>query len=392
MDKTKRILFIAHDSRIEGGANRSLITILSHFNNLDNYSVLVLVPNHEGELVDYLNSQKIEYIVGNYRWQLVSNNNNKKLLKSCKLLYLFVRDFINGFCLAKKIQKYNVDLIYTNTRVIYIGNIISLFLKVPHIMHCREFIDQVMHRRSIVFSEWFINRTTDIIICISKAMTKIYPKLEKNKTYVIYNGIPYSNTVPVFNIANKDKIRLLLAGRFSEVKGQLDAIKAISVLREKYRMNADLYLAGSSGETEFYNKMTKFIEELSIKEQIHILGEVKDMKALRKEIDVELVCSKFEAFGRVTIEALDEGKPVIAANAPATNEIIIDNYNGLLYDSGDEECLADKIYLLLSDDSLRRDLISNGLNAVKTKFSDTIMLTQIEELIRDTINKGEIHS
>lgn len=391
MEKTKRILFIAHDSRIEGGANRSLITILTYFNSRDDYSVLVMVPNHTGDFVDYLNLQKIEYIVGNYSWQLVSNNNTKKVLKSCKLIYLFAKDCINGFYLSNRIKKYKVDLIYTNTRVIYIGNFLSAFLKVPHIMHCREFIDQVMHRRSIPFSEWFINKTTDKIICISKVMKKVYPKLEDNKISVIYNGIPFSNTLPVFDISNKEKIKLLLAGRFSEVKGQLDAIKAVHVLRRKYKVDADLFLAGSGGEADYNNQMKELIDQLDIKDKIHIIGEVKDMKALRKEIDVELVCSKFEAFGRVTIEALDEGKPVVAANAPATNEIIIDNYNGLLYDSGDEECLADKIYLLLSNDSLRKNLIKNGLNAVKTKFSDTIMLTQIEELIRNTINEGEIH-
>ena len=59
--------------------------------------------------------------------------------------------------------------------------------------------------------------------------------------------------------------------------------------------------------------------------------------------DIVLVCSKSEAFGRVTIEGMFSGRPVIGARSAATAELIKDGVNGLLYDPGNPGDLADKI-------------------------------------------------
>ena len=60
-------------------------------------------------------------------------------------------------------------------------------------------------------------------------------------------------------------------------------------------------------------------------------------------MDLELVCSQNEAFGRVTVEAMMNMNPVIGADRGATKELIRDKYNGLLYKEGDYIDLANKI-------------------------------------------------
>jgi glycosyltransferase involved in cell wall biosynthesis len=59
--------------------------------------------------------------------------------------------------------------------------------------------------------------------------------------------------------------------------------------------------------------------------------------------DIVLVCSRSEAFGRVTIEGMFSGRPVIGARSAATAELIKDGVNGLLYDPGNPGDLAEKI-------------------------------------------------
>ena len=78
-----------------------------------------------------------------------------------------------------------------------------------------------------------------------------------------------------------------------------------------------------------------------------LLGMVKDMPSLRKKMDVELVCSVCEGFGRVTIEAMMSSNPVIGSDTGGTPELIQDGVNGYLYRQGNIQELADKIIGLL---------------------------------------------
>lgn len=63
------------------------------------------------------------------------------------------------------------------------------------------------------------------------------------------------------------------------------------------------------------------------------------MKSLRKTVDFEVMCSKFEAFGRVTVEALRSGKLFIGANTGATSEIVEDGITGYVYPVGNYKSL-----------------------------------------------------
>lgn len=390
MRAKKNILFVAHDSKVEGGANRSLMSIIDYMNSTNKYKILVLVPQNKGEFIEWLEQKKIRYIVAKYKWQLVGQNGNR-ILKSLKLAFLFVSDFFIAFCTARMLKKEKIDIIYTNTRVVYIGNFLSMLLKTPHIMHCREFINEVMHRKAIFFSESFLNATTTKFIYISEAMRKVYVSLDKNKAEIVYNGIPILSDDAVINhekLLCSGTPKILLTGRIGEVKGQLDAIQAINILRDKYQENVIIYLAGSGGDSSYNKVLSKYIENNALKERVVFLGEVKNMSFVRNTVDIELVCSRFEAFGRVTIEAMNNGLPLIGANAPATDEIICDEVNGLLYEVNNPNDLARQIDRLIRDVSLRKKLIQNERKSVKNKYTDAIMLNHVERII-DAITGGE---
>ncbi len=75
---------------------------------------------------------------------------------------------------------------------------------------------------------------------------------------------------------------------------------------------------------------------------------------------VALMCSHSEAFGRVTVEAIKFGLPVIGANSDGTRELIREGWNGLLYPRGQLAELADRIDRLYWDQELRARLGENG--------------------------------
>ena len=71
------------------------------------------------------------------------------------------------------------------------------------------------------------------------------------------------------------------------------------------------------------------------------------------QADVALVCSRAEAFGRITIEAMKYGLPVIASNVGGNVELIKDGETGVLYEYGSIQSMEEKIDLLF-DVNLRQ--------------------------------------
>ena len=86
--------------------------------------------------------------------------------------------------------------------------------------------------------------------------------------------------------------------------------------------------------------------------------------------DVTLVCSRWEAFGRVIVEAMLAGKPVIAtANSGGTAELIEEGKTGLLYERGNHIELADKIQYLYKNPEVRSKLGQAGYASAVGRFT-----------------------
>ena len=147
-----------------------------------------------------------------------------------------------------------------------------------------------------------------------------------------------NENIKVFN-EGKENINMIISGAVTAGKGQIEAIFAINEIINRGYKNITLNIAGS-GEIE---KINNVIEKLKLRNYVKVLGQVNNLHEIRKEIDIELVCSKSEAFGRVTIEAMMSMIPVIGANTGGTKELIQDGYNGLLYNQGDYISLANQI-------------------------------------------------
>ena len=91
-----------------------------------------------------------------------------------------------------------------------------------------------------------------------------------------------------------------------------------------------------------------------------MIGHTEDPLPYFGEAHVALMCSRQEAFGRVTVEAMKMGRPVIGVNSGGTPELVRDGFNGFLYTPGDLKDLADKIEILCADRERTRRL---GLQA-----------------------------
>ena len=141
------------------------------------------------------------------------------------------------------------------------------------------------------------------------------------------------------NFFKNDSFNLIKVARFSEQKDHECLVKAIWLLKDKFKIR--LLLLGS-GPTQ--GKIATLIENLRLKKNIHIIPFKKNPYSLIKKSHIFILSSKYEGLPNSLLEAIVLNKPVISSNCPTgPNEILDKGRGGLLFAVGDYKLLANKI-------------------------------------------------
>ena len=231
-----KILVIAHDSRVTGGANRSLFMILKGLKNKYNAEIEVLVPYRKGKLNEELESIGIKWHYFFPYFGVISSirKDGKDILRILKVYCGYVIEILLSVIAARKFKNSNFDIVYTNTRMPIVGAKIAKKIKIPHVCHVREFGAAITLWGFWGYKQLY--KQCDKIICISNALHKKFDsevKDKENKVITIHNGIESPMGLKYNLNKNKDTFDLILVGRIVPDKGHEDAIKAMKILVEK---------------------------------------------------------------------------------------------------------------------------------------------------------------
>lgn len=314
---------------------------------------------YEGPMRGRLESVGVSVFVIPYDWWSTEHES----LSIFKYFRRILGFFSSAIKIAKIVKRNNCEAVYTNTVVIPVGAIAAKFLKLPHFWYLHEFGFED-HGFSFLASKGtirrFISRFSKFVIVNSHAMYNVYRKyVSSQKMFVAYLPVQ----MPNFDIRNlplgpNGELRVILTGRIAKAKGQEDAIRAIGLCRQK-GLNITLTLLGYQSD-DYTNYLKKLVEELGLVDFVTFASFNPNPQDFIREHHVALVCSRFEAFGRVTIEAQKMGLPVIAANTGGSLELIDDGKTGLLYTPTNHAELADKIELLYNSSELREKIATEA--------------------------------
>ena len=282
------------------------------------------------------------------------------------------------------IRQVNPDFIYTNTSVIPMGAVVAFLLNKRHVWHIREFVDLLLKLD-------FGNRTfgalldkSDAVIVNSDSLKEYISKFTgiKNKINRIYNGIALKKefdekfkSIKKINEFCQPYTFGMVGQILLEKKGHGDALKAIQSLKIKFP-NIKLVIAGD-GEID---KLESLIKQLGIESYVKLIGFINDPYDLYYSIDAILMCSRFEEFGRVTVEAMSASLPVIGSNNTGTKEIIHHEYTGLLYNNGPDD-LAKAMARFIENPSWARQLGLNGWQVAKENYNNEIYSDSVFKIL-----------
>ena len=171
----------------------------------------------------------------------------------------------------------------------------------------------------------------------------------------------------------KDKKILLLPGRLTTWKGQEVFIEAINLvnLQLGYEAFYAVILGSDQGRELYKKKLIRLSEQYRMTSQIRFIDHCKDMALAYKVSDIVVSASiEPEAFGRVSVEAQSMKKPIIASNIGGSNETIVDEKTGFLFDSGSARSLSQKILKVLTmDETSLKSIGIEGRKNIIQKFN-----------------------
>ncbi|SFC04289.1 Glycosyltransferase involved in cell wall bisynthesis [Flexibacter flexilis DSM 6793] len=338
-----KLLFLSPNSEI-GGAEAVLIEDMLALQA--HHDIHVILPA-EGTISKKLKGTKIIVHIVRFDWWIATHS--LTFIQKIK----FTRGYIISTLKIKKIiTNISPDTLITNTIATPVAAIAAALASVKHIWYIHE-LGKEDHHLSFFFGEkksyYLINKLSNRIITTSfLVQKKVAGYIPDNKIETIYCSVEIPNSEQFISAENPYKIalnsplKLLITGRVGEGKRQEDAVKALEILIKKYDIPAQLTIVGDRGG-EYSQQIKDYIQQNQLSAFVDFVQFTDNIYKYYQEADFVFICSRCEAFGRVTIEAMKLKKVVFASDAGANPELLGNNERGILYQMGDAEDLAQKV-------------------------------------------------
>ena len=332
-----KVMYLCHAPEHRGGAALSLLNLIHAVSG--GVEPLVVMPN-TGEVYDMFTAESIECAVVPFpctsRKRYTNTFPVNHIKKWCRL-YRETRH--NMRCLPMLddiIRRRGIQIVHSNSGVFTIGAEAAARTGVRHVWHLREFQDIDVGFEPLM--GWCRLKkkiaSADAVIAITDAVARHFDLAGRSNYHVIWDAVKSRKEVGSIDF-DKDKYFLFCAATLSRKKGAPMAIEAFAcsgLAAEGYRLE----MAGKSEDKPMMAELAATARRLGVTDAVDYPGYCADLTACFSKAAGFLMCSDNEGMGRVTVEAMFSGCPVIAKRSGGTVEFVADGRNGLLYDTVDQ--------------------------------------------------------
>jgi len=386
----RNILYLNPSSQL-GGAEKSLLDLVRNLDR-ERYHPIVSCPA-KGKFVDELGKigVQVEIVPYHPRISKLSRDNGANPtalpLSVCWLTPTILR-------LKNLIEDKGIHLIVTNgIKCHFIGAFLSLVSDIPLIWHVRDFVETPWLR-------WMLRAMGQLlpekIVTNSNAVGRIFSGNERRET--VYNGVDLACFNPKINgftlrtelkIGN-DTTLIGTMGHLAPLKGFEELIAAVGwVVTQGFDVR--LAVAGEaiySSSRRYKKKLISLVDSLGLRDTVFFLGFKEDIPELLAAFDIFVLPSRSEGFGRVNLEAMAMGKPVISTKVGGIPEVVLDGITGILVPPGNSRDLGHAIMRLLNDTQLKKSFGREGRRRVERHFTLQAHVQRIGEIYGEILRLG----
>ncbi|MBU2622285.1 MAG: glycosyltransferase family 4 protein, partial [Proteobacteria bacterium] len=314
-------------------------------------------------------------------------------------------DFKTFFALIKILRYERPDIVHTHTsKAGILGRWAAFFARVPIIIHTPH---------GHVFWGYFGRLKTSFYIILEKVTAFITEKIialteqEKNdhlhlriasgdKFSVVHSGIKLDRflNLSVDPAALRRKLGISegdlvvgTTGRLTPVKGHRHLIEAAANIVNARPNTTFVFL----GDGELSDELKNMASKLGMKEKVKFLGWRPDVAEAMSIFGLFVLPSLNEGMGRVLVEAMALGKPIVASDVGGVLDLVVHGENGYLVPPGDVEELVNSINIFLSD-PIKRKKMGNRGKIVAADYSADAMVQKIDRLYRTMLQQKNIET
>lgn len=288
------------------------------------------------------------------------------------MLYSIFSTMAEVVRLTQLVKSLKPDVLHSNNlKAALVCGMVAKITGVPHVWH-----DRTQHMNSLYK---LATVGADAVVAISQWVARKHG--HGPKVSIAYNGVSTSQfeTVDINSFREslgipRDCLVIGAVSRLTPWKGLDYLIQAVGRVVSESSKDIRLVIVGDeqiergTGERQ---RLQSIVEDLGLHNRVTFAGFRSDVPNCMAGLDIVVVPSiEAEPFGRVAIEAMAAGKPVIASNIGGLPEVVADGVTGLLVEPKDVEALAKAILRLVNDPSLLVEMGFQGRAIVNEKFSD----------------------
>ena len=314
----------------------------------------------------------------------------RMVARAIAVLDVFAVNIPYALRLRRWIKDRNIALIHHNNGFDVGALFLSYMLRVPLIAYQRgdEWNSPLVRWLAPLVSQYIANsegtkRNLVSIGVLARHIRVIYPPLDLS---IFDLARPATLTRAAFGVPESSPC-FGIVGLLVEWKGQDVFLRAAKRVLEQVP-NAYAFVIGGAprGGRDYEEMLRALAAELGIADRVIFTGFRSDVPHVLRLLDVVAHASvRTEPFGRVIIEAMAMGRPVVAARAGGPTEIIDDGRTGFLVPTRDDEVLAKRIVALLQDSSLAMRVGQAARQDVVEKYSAADHVRLVTEVYLTTL-------